>query len=163
MGPIWGRQDPGGPHVGPINLAIWNGSQLAGITIMWLVDLNFFKSRLSCVAIPCGLTWPVRISTVFQRSTTVPLHNPNGRQMSAIRAAQGAHERVYQVNVPSQGHSWQLSWYPAILVIMIIIIIFAVVIIVVIVVVAVVGTIHPSIHHLPLSSSTTYPHYHPLS
>ena len=23
MGPIWGRQDPGGPHVGPMNLAIW--------------------------------------------------------------------------------------------------------------------------------------------
>ena len=22
MGPIWGRQDPGGPHVGPINFAI---------------------------------------------------------------------------------------------------------------------------------------------
>ena len=24
MGPIWGRQDPGWPHVGPINLAIWD-------------------------------------------------------------------------------------------------------------------------------------------
>ena len=24
MGPIWGRQDAGGPHVGPVNLAIWN-------------------------------------------------------------------------------------------------------------------------------------------
>ena len=24
MGPIWGRQDPGGPHVGPINLVIWD-------------------------------------------------------------------------------------------------------------------------------------------
>ena len=24
MGPIWGRQDPGGPHVGPMNFAIWN-------------------------------------------------------------------------------------------------------------------------------------------
>ena len=24
MGPIWGRQDPGGSHVGPINLAIWD-------------------------------------------------------------------------------------------------------------------------------------------
>ena len=24
MGPIWGRQDPGGPHVGPINIAIWD-------------------------------------------------------------------------------------------------------------------------------------------
>ena len=23
MGPTWGPQDPGGPHVGPINLAIW--------------------------------------------------------------------------------------------------------------------------------------------
>ena len=23
MGPIWGRQDPGGPHVGPTNFAIW--------------------------------------------------------------------------------------------------------------------------------------------
>ena len=22
MGPIWGRQDPGGPHVGPMNHAI---------------------------------------------------------------------------------------------------------------------------------------------
>ena len=24
MGLIWGRQDPGGPHVGPMNLAIWD-------------------------------------------------------------------------------------------------------------------------------------------
>ena len=23
MGPIWGRQDPGGPFVGPMNFAIW--------------------------------------------------------------------------------------------------------------------------------------------
>ena len=23
MGPIWGQQDPGGPHVGPMNFAIW--------------------------------------------------------------------------------------------------------------------------------------------
>ena len=23
MGPFWGRQDPGGPHVGHMNLAIW--------------------------------------------------------------------------------------------------------------------------------------------
>ena len=24
MGPIWGRQDPGGPNVGPMNFAIWS-------------------------------------------------------------------------------------------------------------------------------------------
>ena len=23
MGPIWGRQGPGGPHVGPMNFVIW--------------------------------------------------------------------------------------------------------------------------------------------
>ena len=23
IGPIWGRQDPGGRHVGPVNFAIW--------------------------------------------------------------------------------------------------------------------------------------------
>ena len=25
-GPIWGRQDPGGPHVAPMNLAIWDNT-----------------------------------------------------------------------------------------------------------------------------------------
>ena len=25
MGPIWGRQDPGGSHVGPMNFVIWDG------------------------------------------------------------------------------------------------------------------------------------------
>ena len=24
MGPIWGRQDPDGPHASPMNLAIWD-------------------------------------------------------------------------------------------------------------------------------------------
>ena len=28
MGPIWGRQDQGGPHVGPMNLAIWDNNVL---------------------------------------------------------------------------------------------------------------------------------------
>ena len=26
MGPIWNRQDPGGPHVGPMNFAIWGSN-----------------------------------------------------------------------------------------------------------------------------------------
>ena len=24
MGPIWGRQDPDGPHVGPMNFVFWD-------------------------------------------------------------------------------------------------------------------------------------------
>ena len=32
MGPIWGRHDPGGPNVGPINFALW------GHSIIWTND-----------------------------------------------------------------------------------------------------------------------------
>ena len=27
MGPIWGRQDPGGPHVGPMDFVIWAAAE----------------------------------------------------------------------------------------------------------------------------------------
>ena len=29
MVPIWGRKDPGGPHAGPMNLAIWGNHCLS--------------------------------------------------------------------------------------------------------------------------------------
>ena len=37
MGPIWGRQDPGGSHVGPMNFAIW--------VIMWLLSEHGLKTK----------------------------------------------------------------------------------------------------------------------
>ena len=37
MGPIWGRQDPGGPHVGPMNFAIWvHNYHSTAIHMVWL-------------------------------------------------------------------------------------------------------------------------------
>ena len=36
MGPIWGRQDSGGPHVGPMNFVIWKYNKqrnLEGVTL----------------------------------------------------------------------------------------------------------------------------------
>ena len=35
MGSIWGRQDPGGPHLGPMNFAIWET-----ILMYWSYDGN---------------------------------------------------------------------------------------------------------------------------
>ena len=32
MGPIWGRQDTGGPHVAHMNLAIWDMMKWTGIS-----------------------------------------------------------------------------------------------------------------------------------
>ena len=48
MGPIWGRQDPGGPYVGPMNLAIWDN-------IRGKVNLNhsYNISHKMCVLLCC--------------------------------------------------------------------------------------------------------------
>ena len=35
MGPIWGRQDPGGPHVGPMNFAIWGVIHDCGVYLRY--------------------------------------------------------------------------------------------------------------------------------
>ena len=40
MGPIWDRQDPGGPHVGPVNFAIW--------VILYWVETGFVHSKMRC-------------------------------------------------------------------------------------------------------------------
>ena len=42
MGPIWGRQDPGGPHVGPMNFAIWDTKLAANYPSQW-VNLNAYE------------------------------------------------------------------------------------------------------------------------
>ena len=33
MGPIWGRQDPDGPHVGPMKLAIWVANTMVDLNV----------------------------------------------------------------------------------------------------------------------------------
>ena len=37
MGPIWGRQDPGGPHVGPLNFAIWVSLVESKVSLVWVM------------------------------------------------------------------------------------------------------------------------------
>ena len=50
MGPVWGRQDPGGPHVGPLNFIIW---------VIFTADVDYIAMSF----------WPpeqrVRIGRVF--------------------------------------------------------------------------------------------------
>ena len=42
MGPIWGRQHSGGPHVGPMNFAIW----VTHHTPLWKSNRNFFSTQI---------------------------------------------------------------------------------------------------------------------
>ena len=46
MGPIWGRKGPGGPHVGPMNFAIWVvvGFHNRGSYLWWHFMLHWKKT-----------------------------------------------------------------------------------------------------------------------
>ena len=43
MGPTWGWQDPGGPHVGPMNLTIWVAIQMYPHGTRW--DCLYFGAK----------------------------------------------------------------------------------------------------------------------
>ena len=49
MGPIWGRQDPGGPHVGPMNFVLWDPSSISVNTMQAMTSLG------SVFMFPCGI------------------------------------------------------------------------------------------------------------
>ena len=46
MGPIWGRQDPGGPHGGPINVAIWIDMFVDGVANRATFTFNLAKNSI---------------------------------------------------------------------------------------------------------------------
>ena len=66
MGPIWGRQDPGSPHVGPMNLAIWvENCKMVWKALVYLIlrvqDLLVpHRTKLSCN--PKGCQQKINIS-----------------------------------------------------------------------------------------------------
>ena len=46
MGPIWGREDPGGPHVGPVDFVIWDSITCITIFIcrLMIIFLNIIHN-----------------------------------------------------------------------------------------------------------------------
>ena len=46
MGPILGRQDPGGPHVGPTNIAIWDLNETGICLRSWEMSSEFTDTPL---------------------------------------------------------------------------------------------------------------------
>ena len=48
MGPIWGRQDPGGPHVGPMDFVIWvmSNSMRSMMVVILFDPLKVKKGKL---------------------------------------------------------------------------------------------------------------------
>ena len=64
MGPTWGRQDPGWPHVDPMNFAIWVVSSGDGMSKrFWFKKIIlFFKFQESVIVIQCGKWCKMRIN-----------------------------------------------------------------------------------------------------
>ena len=65
MGPIWGRQDPDGPHVGPLNFAIWGTIYVALAithpTTFVRISLRYDIS-VNIIAYPCYRQWRINDS-----------------------------------------------------------------------------------------------------
>ena len=61
MRPIWGRQDPGGPHVGPMNFAIWDHS----LTITWhpVLYVGHLQVKYQCI------TWDREVDAIPKKNT----------------------------------------------------------------------------------------------
>ena len=68
MGPIWGRQDPDGPHVGPMNFAIRVTNSIPYIPAMPRNKLfSCMHSQAFCLDLACQLTAPGRLSIRLQQ------------------------------------------------------------------------------------------------
>ena len=64
MGPIWGRQDQGGPHLGPVNFAIWVPKCLSIIK----THFSYWISRLYLAGVDAAqLRWHLTNMNVIQR------------------------------------------------------------------------------------------------
>ena len=63
MGPICGRQDPGGTHIGPMNFAIWGVSNTDIISFMWIKSFMLslwnilLNNNIICIITNSFLPW----------------------------------------------------------------------------------------------------------
>ena len=74
MEPIWGRQDPGGPHVSPVNFAIWDGTELLMRTF---IDVPVDNGSMETLITQFNMGTPRRIEIL--RLYILPV---NGDQVS---------------------------------------------------------------------------------
>ena len=66
MGPIWGRQDPGGRNVGPMNFAIWVFNKTSCIHV-WLTDNYLYLNDGIAFDRFFKVTWRIQQKWSFTR------------------------------------------------------------------------------------------------
>ena len=60
MGPIWGRQDPGGPHVGHMNFPIWvSAMECDNATFLQYSDVGVWRRHFNPLLSKWGVITPL--------------------------------------------------------------------------------------------------------
>ena len=102
MGPVWGRQDPGGPHAGPMNFAIWVAKDRAEIIIIapiWPTQTWFtaaLKMLIDCPRILPALCltlppwWRHQMEILSALLASCAGNSPDPGEFSAQRQWRGA-------------------------------------------------------------------------
>ena len=74
MGPIWGRKDPGGPHVAPMNLVIWFGNSLNQLIQLIIISINpsINHSIIHVVSFPHSVNRVIILSLANSPTDSVP-------------------------------------------------------------------------------------------
>ena len=65
MGPIWGRQEPGGLHVGPMNFAIWDLKRKRSSEAWYRWGLRGFKLQTRVSEVCASLNGHVRLGVRY--------------------------------------------------------------------------------------------------
>ena len=116
MWPIWGRQDPDGPHVGPMNFAIWEVIIMINWSILTLclpsISIEGLKPQLQEL-------FPFRVLVIY---IVVPICGPSGADRTQVGSMlapwtllSGIIAELWGWNMGQQMstkyYQWQLSCY----------------------------------------------------
>ena len=124
MGPTWGLSAPDGPHVGPMNLAIRDGSRFVGFCSDLIKAFNPCPSgslKQSYHVVFWLLKWPWRtwvkrfyqITTKPNETWTIPDSKVHGANMGPIWGRQdpgGPHVGPMNFAIRDVHNSWQCLW-----------------------------------------------------
>ena len=100
MGPTWGRQDPVGPHVGPMDLAIWDAYRKREITITAL--------KRKCCLFDEILKWqrPNERTTVFMFQWAHAMNNAHCLYLVVSQACTGCKWHKIHENIDKKATTW---------------------------------------------------------
>ena len=113
MGPIWGRQDPGGPHVRPMNLVVWDVTLSQFITF---VEYDFISSTKR-LWFPCFGDATLHVSSIHNAGISLHWrhnnHQPHDCFLHRLFRRRSKQISKFRVTGLCAGNSPDIGEFPA--------------------------------------------------